>query len=396
MRKNLILKKGASVTEFLVAAPILALLLYAALDLNQNIEFRQGLIVSTRNAAFDMLGGQRLDTGSSTSLQMQVQPFAARGSEGDMGSLSVSTEEALGYSNSLGFDKDRAKSAMQADNRGNDGVYESTSATAGAITTTANAALDGLTSYVNLKGILGNVWILPPARMRTITGRMESTAGTSILRKSMGLVSKAAENARNPDQLPEYNSPSTSYMLYLRPEAAHHPDGYVAQPVIGFMLGLGADYKRWADNGYVRIGATPQNYNHNCMMNFDGGGDKCTNLNGWLTLVKTGGVLIRRLITAGQMSVFLTAPATAIDLKTLAIRTVTEEAIGMVTDYVSHEIEGNIIAAASDTLNSLNYNDGGGAGNLTDPASLLNPAGISLDLFDQIMGIDQLSKFRMD
>jgi hypothetical protein len=394
--KHLKFKQGASVTEFLVAAPILALLLYAALDLNQNIEFKQGLIVSTRNAAFDMLDTQQLDTGTANSLQDQVQPFAARGSEGDMGSLVVSTEENLGYTATLGFDRDRAKAAIPASSRGRDSTYEGMSATTGAVIAPANEALDALTKYINLNGILGNVWLLPPARMRTITGNLGSTAGTSILRKSMGLISRAAENARNPSQLPEYKTPSASYMLYLRPETAHHPDGYVAQPVIGFLLGLGSDYKEWGENGYVSIGASPDNYNHNCMMNFDGGGDRCTNINGWLTLIKTGGVLIRILITAGEMSGLLTAPALAIDAKTIAIRMVTEEAISMVTDFVSDEVEDKIADAATDALNSVNFNDGiSGAGHLTNPASFLNPAGIDSGSFGDIQGFDQLSDFRM-
>jgi hypothetical protein len=395
-RKNLRLKKGASVTEFLVAAPILALLLYAALDLNQNIEFKQGLIVSTRNAAFDNLGTQQLDTGTVNSLLDQVQPFAAKGSEGDMGSLTVSTEENLGYTATLGFEKDRAKAAIPSSNRGRDSTYEGMSATTGAVIAPANESLDTLTKYINLNGILGNVWLLPPARMRTITGNLGSTAGTSILRKSMGLVSRAAENARNPNQLPGYTTPSASYMLYLRPETAHHPDGYVAQPVIGFLLGLGSGYKEWGDTGYVSIGASPENYNHNCLMNFDGGGDQCTNLNGWLTLIKTAGVLIRTMITAGELSGVLTAPALAIDAKTIAIRMVTEEALDLVTDYISDQVEDKIADAATEALNSVNFNDGtSGPGNLTNPASFLNPAGIDLGTFTDIQGFDQLSDFRM-
>ncbi len=394
--KNLKLKKGASVTEFLVAAPILALLLYAALDLNQNIEFKQGLIVATRNAAFDMLDTQQLDTATANSLQSQVQPFAARGSEGDMGSLTVNTAESLGYTAALGFERDRAKAAIPANNRGSDSTYEGMSATTGSVIVPANEAVDTLTKSINLPGILGNVWLLPPARMRTVTGNLGSTAGTSILRKSMGLVSRAAENARNPGQLPGYTSPSASYLLYFRPETAHHPDGYVAQPVLGFLLGLGTDYKEWGDNGYVSIGTTPQNYNHNCMMNFDGGGDRCTNINGWLTLIKTAGVLIRTLITAGEMSGLLTAPALVIDAKTIAVRVVTEEAVEMVTDFVSEHVEDKITEAATDALNDVNFVDSAGPGNLTDPVSFLNPAGITAGMFQDIKGFDQLSEFRMN
>lgn len=395
-QKNLRLKKGASVTEFLVAAPILALLLYAALDLNQNIEFKQGLIVSTRNAAFDTLDSQQLDMRSTNSLQSQVQPFAARGSEGDMGSLNVQIEENPGYTANLGFDKDRAKAAIPASNRGSDSTYEGVSATAGSVIVPANNALDTLTKTVNLVGIVGNVWLLPPATLRSVTGTLGSTAGTSILRKSMGLVSRAAENARNPGQLPGYTSPSASYLLYLRPETGHHPDGYVAQPVIGFLLGMGSEYKKWGETGHVGIGATPENYNNNCLMNFDGGGDNCTNLNVTLTLIKTTGVLIRTLITAGEMSGILTAPSVAIDLKTFAVKTAVDIAIGKITDFVSDKVEDQISSAAEDVLRDVDFIDIAGAGKLSDPASFLNPAGISAATFQDIKGFDQLSEFRMN
>jgi hypothetical protein len=395
-QKNLKHKKGASVTEFLVAAPILALLLYAALDLNQNIEFKQGLIVSTRNAAFDMLDTQQLDTATQQSLQSQVQPFAAKGSENDMGSLAVITKENPGYKPTLGFEKDRAKAALPAGNRGSDSTYEGMSATTGTVIAPANEALDTLTKYINLNGILGDVWLLPPARMRTITGHLGSTAGTSTLRKSMGLVSRAAENARNPNQLPGYSTPSVSYMLYLRPETAHHPDGYVAQPVLGFLLGRGSNYLKWADTGHVRSGR-PKNYNHNCLMNWDGGGDNCTNVNGWLTTVKTIGVAIRTIITGAQASGVLTIPATGVDVKTMVVRAAADAALGALTDFVSREVEDKIGDAGSNALNAVNFNDGiSGPGNLTDPASFLNPTGISPSLFQDIKGFDQLSEFRMN
>ncbi len=387
--RNLKFKKGASVTEFLIAAPILALLLYAALDINQNIEFKQGLIVSTRNAAFDMLDTQQLDTSSQNSLQSQVQPYAARGSEGDMGSLTVNTEEDLGYASTLGFEKDRAKAAIPANSRGSDSTYEGISANAGAVLVPANDAIDNLTKVINLNGLLGNFWLLPPARLRTITGEVGSTAGTSVLRKSMNLVSKAAENARNPNQSPGYKTPSASYMLYLRPENGYHPDGYIAQPAIGFLLGMGSKYKEWGDTGYVSIGADPKNYNHNCLMNFDGGGDNCTDENATFLAIKTLGVAIRLLITAGEMSGILTAPSLVIDGKTIVIKLVTEKAISIVTGFVSEQVEDKIEGVAKDALNSVNF-----TGNIANPSAFLNPAGITS--FTEIKGFDQISEFRMN
>lgn len=379
-------RRGASVTEFLVAAPVLALLLYAALDLNQMLEFRQGLAVATRNAVFDRVGQTVYQTGSAQSLATQVQPFATPGAETDMGALSAVTNHSHGYANSLGFHADRAAKALPDQSRGEDETYENASAAAGTVALNGNQALDRMTKLINLAGLAGNVWLLPPATMRTVTGSMAQTPGTSVVRKSMHLVSQAAENRQNPVAP---STPGMSQLVYLRPETGYHPDGYVVQPLAGYLLGLGQEYKKWGATGRVGLWATPENYNHNCIMNFDGGGSQCTDINPAFALIRGTGILIRSLIIAGEASVVLTVPALVIDAKTMAIRTVADLAVGKISDYVASKVTDGIEDAASNALQNIGF-----PGDLTDPVALLNP-GISGQNFPLMDGFSRLTEFKL-
>jgi hypothetical protein len=384
--KHLRRRRGASVTEFLVAAPVLALLMYAALDLNQMLEFRQGLVVATRNAAFDRVGGTVHQNGSSQSLSSQVQPFLAPGAADDMGALSSVTNDSHGFANRHGFPSARAKSALDAGNRGEDQAFESASDTVGSVAATGNDALDRLTKLINLGGLAGDVWLLPPAAMRTVTGSMAETTGSSLVRRSMHLVSRAAENKQNPSI---HNTPAMSHLLYLRPETGYHPDGYVVQPLAGYLLGMGQEYKKWGATGRSGLWQSPANYNHDCIMNFDGGGSRCTDTNAAFAMIRTTGMLIRALILAGEASVVLTLPALGIDAKTMAVRAIADLAATQIADFVADKIANGIEGAAGDALQNIGF-----PGQLDDPMALLNP-GLSAPDFSLMDGFSRLTEFQL-
>src|SRR5690606_29122087 len=133
----------------------------------------------------------------------------------------------------------------------------------------------------------------------------------------------------------------------------------------------------------------PKNYNHNCMMNFDGGGPRCTDTNAAFMTIRMTGMMIRFLILAGEASIVLTLPALGIDAKTMAIRTITEIAAAQIADFVASKVTEGIEGAAKDALQNVGF-----PGDLNDPASLLNP-GISGANFPLMDGFSRLTEFKL-
>lgn len=377
-------KQGASVTEFLVAAPILALLMYAAIDLNQMVEFRQGLVVATRNTSFDRIGDVLHDLGSSQSLATQMAPFSTPETAEDKGALSsAKIQSDNGFSSSLGFHVDRAKDALPEGQRGSDSSFESKSEGVGTLSATANSGLDGLTKLINLNGAVG-VWLLPPAKMRTVTATMTEAAGSSALRKSMSLMSKTAENVDGPVMA---KTPGMSHMVYIRPETGYHPDGYVVQPLVGYLLGLQADYAKWGDTGRsVSLYGPVDNYNHACMMNFDGGGPECSDPNEYFQAIRLMGVFIRVFIMAAKATPVSPA-AFVLDGGLSAVRGSVEVASSMAIDKVGSYVTERISDSAKKALVDV-----GLPSDMSDSAILFNPGFSESDipLFD---GWSRLSEF---
>lgn len=294
-------KRGTSVVEFLIIGPLVCLLFYAAVDLNERLDQKRFLRIASRNIAaagidVDVAGRQKilrnsLAHGKHTAFQDESTVANLAASSTENGSLKGGSRlnaalADVDYGTSEGdlvLSKERLEAAPEFDDKS----YSKISAGEGFLTK-GSRLLDGV---INTR-VLGYS-ILIPDSPRVATVRLTTAEQSSLFKRGIGLLDRSIQR-KNPDEK-TYSGLETDLAarFYTRSEPGYHPNDYKAQGLIGFVLGKagegkhwGSPYKRDSDGGIIGLildDKPKEGFPKECMMNFTAG-DQCTNTN-WHSVI---------------------------------------------------------------------------------------------------------------
>jgi len=241
---------GAAISEFLIAAPVLLLLLYAVFDLNERLDLKQDLSIAARNIAH---------SGASTN---SVGSLAK-----DVKNTKVPLSTLVGHATVAEVDKPRIEANLK--DLGIGDSYETASAAIGSIA--SNGA--GLLQSVKNISVHGNYLLIPDLP----TSFTVSVAGTerTVFQKGMRLLSNIY--AKSVDQLIGEDTFNFDHVTLVasRNEAGYHAGSYQYQALPGMFLGQTLDdHKHWGTptERKDRLSVLPQNagFMPDCMMHFQG------------------------------------------------------------------------------------------------------------------------------
>jgi hypothetical protein len=325
MTTHLNSKSGSSIVEFLVAAPVLALIVYFAMDINQTVEYRQGMHIAARNRAYEQHPNDLSAQQRQFRLEKDLKPFQGVDGQIDQSNSKTTMAESIRYHQSLGISLGRVGDSMVGRD-GKDSGYERSSQVVGRIAQGATYAVDNISHLTNLWGMIDaeDFWVVPPPRIRT--SRVEFNANTqgSLFDAALTAASVAIERPVDHEALKtdieEKIKVRQSSLHMVRPENGYHPDQYVAQSLIGFGIGFLSKQKPWGAYSDNHKSGSLTEFNGQCLMNWDLGGSDCHSINGFYTSVVTIGAAIQVLITIAEIIPPTTAAGVAADVASELIK----------------------------------------------------------------------------
>lgn len=350
-------KRGSSTLEFLFCAPILVILLFVAMEINERIEQRTTSAIATGNAAWlinpdtspgapllDLQGVAKSDilgaksTANNTTAVIAQQP----------GGMPVDTSAVLSYSDSKQSTDSYALALEYQRNRAT-----TNRAKARASVAIGSSQADRITS--NMTGVSNsltntfNQLVDPPSRfLPTLFHQKDveelslswttSSQGASNL--AVSSIEKLAESVKPGLGQDVPDAASNEYRIlahhshYLRRDPAFHPSDYKNHAWLGALMGSSAY----------------DNFNKKCFMNFVVDRTECGEENGFVNYIK----MIYGLIVFGKT--VLDAGVIACIAATLGFGTgacVVPQVSVITTEYAMKEGIRIGLRAAANTVNSL-------------------------------------------
>lgn len=319
--------RGNSTTELLIAAPVLAMMFYAAYDLNLSYELKQEMQIGARNAAFSPEVSN-----DKTALDAAVigpNGIVIDDEQKAKTTTTLTTTEGAkinDFPNDLGK---RAKTSFDGDA----GLYRTIADVESSLAVNASLAVDTVADGINsgFRFFGSNGYLIPPSRMRTTIAGVTMAPASNAFQRGLMYSGLVSEN----DQYQAGSSDETkmaamkkdiSTLYYLRTEDGYHPDGYKLQGMLGFGLGLynkDEQQKSWGMSkwhggftaaGKLMLNARPDIYNDHCLMNFDQGGPHCTDTSmGYFGMRSIGWTIagVKLAMRAGPQAI-VTVPAVAL------------------------------------------------------------------------------------
>ena len=309
-------QSGGAISEFLIAAPILLLLLYVVFDLNDRIELRQDLRIAARNVSHQ--GTVAIDhialSKDFKKVQLEITPTA----------ISIENKKV---------NQDRVEANLDSGKLSSDS-YEQVSSFMGPVIYNGANILNEVKSF----SVLGESLLIPDLP-RTFTVSIKSSAESSV-QKGMRYLSNLF--AKKADDIIGESTFLFDHvaMASVRNESGYHSSDYRNQALVGMFLGnADDDLKHWGDphvreNRYFQ--RSMDGYQPDCMMHFQGN-SKCKIGNVFATTLRVVYMVVgvvKEYFSGGGASSSSAATDLAADG---ALDVVTEEAFGVVKDEVEEK-----------------------------------------------------------
>jgi len=239
---------GAAISEFLIAAPILLLLLYAVFDLNDRLDLKQDLRIAARNVAHAGLEG---DGGGGLAKDFNNKLLPVHGAVAAVTVPSVN--------------KSRIEASFKES-----GINDSYENVSSALGTATSSGADVLQGIKNLS--MSGQYLLMPDQAKAYTVSVRSTEHTPF-QKGMRLLSNLY--AKKIDDVVGESAFFYDHVTHvsMRSEAGYHPAAYKYQALPGLFLGQTlAEHRHWGtpakrENRFPlsgeKVGFMPE-----CMMHF--------------------------------------------------------------------------------------------------------------------------------
>lgn len=297
-------ERGTSIVEFLIIGPLVCLLFYAAVDLNERLDQKRTLRIASRNVAAagiegaePVKGAQKILTEAlvgqgHTAFQDAATKDALVRSSAQNGVAQGGNRLAADigdfeYGGQKG-DQMMPDARLDAKDEHDDGLYKTISG-GEAMLSRGGRIMDGIFNFK----ILGEGLFLGDSP-RVATVRMTTENQSSIFKRGIGLLDRSIQR-KNPDAATFKNLETDLVSRsYVRVESGRHPNAYRQQGLAGFAVGmLNSDAKHWGDKykresgdfmgGLFRFSGPDPGFPRECMMNFTAG-DECTDTN-WYSVI---------------------------------------------------------------------------------------------------------------
>lgn len=229
-------QRGSSVVEFLICAPILALLTYAAYDLNRRIENQQTVTIAARNAV--LMGDAFSQSQHETTLkkQLDVENQILDSQERQLVKNSAYVKVDAGHRlGEAGYGYGRIEAAPGVQTGGSS--FDTLSQSTGRIGSTMGAALQGI------QGTGEAIGLFIPDRIRSAAIETSAPGNSNAIQGAISVLASATTNdPKAKDQVLAVTR-RFGQRFYLQQESGYHPNGHDSFDFAGVFVGMTKD--RW-------------------------------------------------------------------------------------------------------------------------------------------------------